>query len=263
MDGPAGVALVIGGGAAGVAAFCYLVMPLMVPFSNHIAAEPVLNDTRFDELELFAALSIRRVVEGLGKCGFEVIANVSNAGVMYGSNSVQLLLLDEAAGCWAEAFYVAVNRPPAPKVELWTLVFRTRFADGSEIATGCSQSATAYPRNAQVDGINASWVSDPAKLFDIHAARVARSPRPAAERILPPRGQDAVDFLVREHRREMQRVAAHGYYRLEPQRKQYKMTFKGAYLMTWRLLWPVKQWRRRTAERHARRVVEQLDLRAA
>jgi hypothetical protein len=53
-----------------------------------------------------------------------------------------------------------------------------------------------------------------------------------------------VEYQQDEWREEIERLIRVGYYRAPDGGGKCWMTVKGAYLMTWRLLWPVKQLRR-------------------
>ncbi len=50
---------------------------------------------------------------------------------------------------------------------------------------------------------------------------------------------------------------------IAPVRSSYKATFKGAYLMTWKELWPFKSVIRSLRSRHDRRLLEATDFRVA
>jgi hypothetical protein len=58
-----------------------------------------------------------------------------------------------------------------------------------------------------------------------------------------PAPERAVEYQQDEWREEIERLIRTGYYRSPDRGGKCWMTVKGAYLMTWRLLWPVKQLR--------------------
>jgi hypothetical protein len=62
-------------------------------------------------------------------------------------------------------------------------------------------------------------------------------------------GADPVAYLIEGRERILAHHVATGYYYLDEARDIYRPTWKGAVLMTWRLLWPIRPlyraWRRR------------------
>jgi hypothetical protein len=62
----------------------------------------------------------------------------------------------------------------------------------------------------------------------------------------------AIKHFEEKERRTIQRAIDGGYYRLDEQKDRYRLTLKGTYLLTWKLLPPFKQIRLRLNARKAR-----------
>ena len=97
-------------------------------------------------------------------------------------------------------------------------------------------------------------VEDTAGLYEIHRARVnfgaSRSPI----------GDDPIGYLERSDRRTKQRLDRRGVLLPRPDAGLLRLTWKGAYLVTWRLLWPVPAIRRALRRNRAARVLREYGL---
>jgi hypothetical protein len=137
------------------------------------------------------------------------------------------------------------------------LTFRTYFADGTQIVTASSTTPGTHPRNPAIDGIAVNWIEDPGVLYGIHRARVVASGRAGEPRVIPEAGAE-IEFQAEDWRRELRFIERAAYYRRDPIGQSFNLTWKGAYLMTWRVMWPGK-WIRAARQRiRARRVLRKL-----
>jgi hypothetical protein len=138
-----------------------------------------------------------------------------------------------------------------------SLMFQTRFADGTEAVTANNRVTAGFPR---LPGITAAWlpeIRDPEELCEVHEQlrdAVARGqPRVGV-------GSDSAKFLRDGSRRIHANWVATGYYRLDDDRGVYRPTWKGAVLITWRLLWPIKPLFRAWRRHKTTRLLHRLDI---
>jgi hypothetical protein len=220
---------------AAVVGFFYVVCPLAVLGWGWVRGELELNPTLVEDLPESARDSLRRMLEALWAQGFEVVSNCRTPNSAPGVLGVQVLLVQpEARDIGYGIFSSAGN------LRAWMVTIRTRFADGTQIVTSSSTAPGVYPVDPSVDAIHPYWIKDPARLYRIHRARVVASGRAGEPRMLPAPGQ-AIGYQQDEWREEVDRVIRAGYYRAADGEGRCRMTVKGAFVMTWRLLWPVKQ----------------------
>jgi hypothetical protein len=131
-----------------------------------------------------------------------------------------------------------------------TLAFQTRFDDGTELATANNQVTAGLP---SLPGITVLWlpeVRDALQLLRVHSQVRHRLGVDKRRRSV---GQDPVAFLLEGQQRMFDHQVKTGYYYLDEARGVYRPTWKGAFLITWRLLWPIRPlfraWRRRPTHR--------------
>lgn len=225
--------------AVGIVGFFYVVAPLLVLGSQTLAAELVLRPTQVEDLPAGAREVLRGMLEAFWAQGFEVVSNCRTVGSVPGVMGVQLLLVQPES---RDIGYWIFSASASGVVRAWTMTVRTRFADGTQIVTSSSTQAGVFPANPTVDVVYANWLKDPARLYRIHRARVVACGRAGEPRMLPA-PERAVAYQQDEWREEVDRLIRTGYYQPPGAGGKCAMTVKGAYVMTWRLLWPVKQWR--------------------
>src|SRR5262249_33660943 len=133
------------------------------------------------------------------------------------------------------------------------------FSDGTWLATGNSRMARAIPSlRARRGSMSFPWITDPGELYEIHAASVAHY---AADGIpVEPATQDPAEFLRSSIRRELAEFAEVGYTRLVEARGIHRYTWKGAFLMAWKLTWPIKAIREWSRRRKGSRMLRELGL---
>jgi hypothetical protein len=127
-----------------------------------------------------------------------------------------------------------------------SLLFQTCYQDGTETVTANNQIIAGLPALPQVTVLWLPEVRDPRQLYDVHK-QAGDALGPGKER--RPIGEDAVAFLKEGSARIRAHHVQTGYYFLDKDRGVYRPTWKGAALITWRLLWPIRPlyraWRRR------------------
>lgn len=129
--------------------------------------------------------------------------------------------------------------------------FSTRFSNGAVLETNTNKTLPLTPGNPDVRVFRFADVAEPEALYQIHRRlleKYAAGWWPAGE----PKGQE-IQRLVRVLENYGPRHAKIGYMALAADGESYRLTWKGAFLMAWRGLWPASLLRR-MLERHAMRV---------
>jgi hypothetical protein len=121
--------------------------------------------------------------------------------------------------------------------------FCTRYMDGSEINTSnASTGGGAFPPNPTSQMVHIPWIENVGQLYRIHQLLAAFKP-PSAQRVV--RLESTYDgnlpvYVAGCMRDELEYARQTGYLRLTSGGDEYRATFKGAYLMTWKQLPPFK-----------------------
>jgi hypothetical protein len=149
---------------------------------------------------------------------------------------------------------VVIN--PLRTIEI--LVFQTTFADGIELITANNQTLPLLPGREGLLTASFPDVHDPGRLLALHRKRVDRRGA-IAIRTLPAPDGGLTAFLHDFASKEWSRYVEMGYYRLDEASDVYRLTWKGACLMTWKQLWPVGAIRRALRRWRAARMIRDLE----
>ena len=127
----------------------------------------------------------------------------------------------------------------------FAILFQTRFEDGTEVTTANNQLSVGLPSLPETTVLWLPEVHNARQLYAVHS-QVRDSLGGAKKRLSV--GQDPAAFLSEGRHRHCAHFVKTGYYYLDETRGVYRPTWKGAVLMTWRLLWPIRPfyraWRR-------------------
>jgi hypothetical protein len=118
-----------------------------------------------------------------------------------------------------------------------TLLLQTRFDDGTEVNTGNNVLTIGLPALPGHTGLWLPQVRDSRELYRIHE-QVSRRLEAGKTRIAI--GPDPEAFLIEGRDRVLAHHVATGYYYYDRNHDVLRPTWKGAFLMTWRLRWPVR-----------------------
>jgi hypothetical protein len=237
--------------------YVYGILPLKVRGKNLLTIDVDLAPTTVEDLNETARQGIARAVRDLIPLGFVVVANFKQVRTMASADVIQVLLvhrehgnvgLGHFGGLWTGQRYL----------QAWTLAFSTRLTSGAMLRTFASKNPTAFPENPRIDSLNIPWLTDGRMLYAVHRARVEQWDRPGGgDVVLPSPGREREHLLEAIHRQHQWMVDI-GYHRPDPATGVYVRTLKGTYLLSWRLLWPLKGMRLRARERRARRALREL-----
>jgi hypothetical protein len=139
------------------------------------------------------------------------------------------------------------------------LVYTTEFADDTRLLTSNNQTLSPLPRiRIRKGSMSFPYIDDPNRLYAIHQAALALFARDAVrvENVI----EDPAEFLARAHQKDVARFAECGFYYLDPARNVYRLTWRGAILMSWKALWPFKRIRELLRRAQAARLLRDLDL---
>lgn len=133
--------------------------------------------------------------------------------------------------------------------------FTSRLSDGRRLLTNNSPILSVFPDVPGKSVIHLGQVDDPARLYRIHHTLVERALPAAAEPV--PREGDQAARLARAMVQGVQEQLRTGYMRFDAEAREYRPTWKGAVLMSWKLLPP---WRQTRMGLRTARLLEELHV---
>ena len=139
--------------------------------------------------------------------------------------------------------------------------FVSRYRDGTLIQTNNAQPLSAFPNPAQATTTRLPTVTDPRQLYRIHRAVVTQQAvaSPKSFRLDEEFGGDPLAYMVFAIRDELQHATETGFLRYLPAEDLFRATLKGAYLMSWQELWPLKGIRLSRRLRKSQQVLAELE----
>jgi hypothetical protein len=240
----------------------YFVAPLMVLSSFRAQASATVEELP-EETLLPPQVQDRidQVDDALMPAGFQClgryflqrhVSNVRTLIVLYVNRATQ-------EGAMAVTMYSQVNNN-------WRqshfLDLFTRWQNGQEIDTLNSPIVPVFQGRPYATSCYLPWVSDPGELYRIHKA-ITPAKGPSGPRELKLDGVyhgDVIAYIIGVLREGNEGGRKIGYLRLTEDGTQYRATLKGAYLMAWKSLFPVKGWLARRRDRKTRNLLAELGI---
>ena len=140
------------------------------------------------------------------------------------------------------------------------LSIRSKFWDGSAVVTSNSAVISGYRANPRTDTATFPWVRDAATLVEAHARRLTRLGKADSRRIDAAAAGEETLHLQRNWAEELEWHVASGYMVLDAAVQRYRLTWRGAVMVSWKLTSPVKPLLLRWRERNARRLWKALRM---
>jgi hypothetical protein len=197
----------------------------------------------------------RHAVAGLTPQGFKPVLSYRNSSVPNAIGFSTVFQNDRTS-----EVATIINSVVSGEVKTSILVFRTEFADGTNVTTSNNNFPSHYPPPKAPDHAFAfPQVRDPGRLYEVHQAVVGQLDKGSPRR--DPIGDDPDAYLKRGQQREHTRFIACGYKYLDDAKGVLRLTWKGAFMATLKLFWPVRQIRKAWRRWKAARMLHELDLR--
>ncbi len=204
--------------------------------------------------ESVAAISPQLEALGFTNRGHFRISNPTTSGGVHVT-----LFENRQARQYAKLFSASIMAGGVSTVKTTSLAFFTDFDDGLTLVTANNKTRPLTPRIRIHEGSLAfPWIGDPRRLYEIHNACITHFGTGASRVDIPIK--DPIDFLRKSHLKETAKFAESGYYYLDEDARVYRLTWRGAILGTWKLLWPIKPIRAALASRRSARVLHELGI---
>ena len=217
--------------------------PSLVPFD---AAQHQLPQT--------LAAAMQQNAASLEQSGFTKVADLFRIDR---STRMRVILLDTPGGDLG--LVLGVLPIVRPERGVCTVELVARFEGDRSLTVQNTPIPGAFARVPGRDKERFRSVRDPARLYRIYQALLVR--RYGATRRAPPdHREDPAGFLAAAMARELRQQVDTGYFRLDSTADTYRPTWKGAWLMCWKLMQPFRDVREWRSDRRASALLRELNV---
>ncbi len=198
----------------------------------------------------------RHAVAGLTPLGFKPVLSYSKTKLVPNAIGFSTVFKNDRTSEVA----MIVNSFGSSGIKTSMLVFRTEFADETNVTTSNNNFPSHYPPpRPPVHVFAFPQVRDPERLYKVHQTVVVQFEEGSPRR--DPIGDDPDAYLKRLQQREHARFRACGYQYLDEAKGVQRLTWKGAFMATLKMIWPVRQIRKVWRRWKAARMLHELNLR--
>lgn len=243
-------------GPAALAGLYYFGLPMFVKSQQSLAAEPELLPFELDDLDPAVADFLDDRTRDLEDLGFGDATHLELVDFVPNVITHLVTLVHPRAGDKAMVSVVTVGGPAPTRVML--VEFSTRFGGGEVFDTSNSPELNAFPPEQPHVHSQMPGVRDVAKLYALHRFVMDRSGVAGRKITFPPGG--AADYLrAVTFPGLFEKLTRWGWVTLDAGRGRYTYTLKGAYMLTWGLLQPMKAIRLRRLARAERELLAEFE----
>jgi hypothetical protein len=236
----------------------YFIWPWRLRQTSWIAVDSTLEpiDPRGPDVPSEVSETTASAVEGLARLGFSIkYAYRTRDSVHKGTGYA--VLFENESGDLARLILVEVYR--SSRVVSSLLMYTAEFEDGTQVHTTDNNAPRIHPLpRPPVHSFTFPRVGGAGRLYAIHRRLVDRYGG-EGPRVDPLRGGLMAYFRRTKESNEERQIAS-GYYSLDEAHRVLRPTWKGATLMAWKLLWPLKSMIRDRSLQRAERLISTLDL---
>lgn len=243
-------------GIVAFAAFMYLVMPIVIKFNQKISAHPEFQPIDIAALPPPAYEYLWACQQALESEGFATAAHLTWANSTPNTFPYLVLMTNRDTGAKASigAFYLVT--PQGAKLKSKYVEVGTRYTNGEILHTTNAPVSGVFQKSPARHSLHLPGKQNPHDLYTIHSRRTAFWADQAVEPVPPPEAEIAV-YAQRMIERMDEQIGFGRLY-LDEKLKMYRPTWKGAYLMTWSQLQPMKFLRAKSEQAKSQAALKEL-----
>lgn len=233
----------------------FVAAPIFVRFQSTHPTTPQFEPTSLAQLPPDVAESFNRFIHTMNADGFIFLGYFRQLAYMKGVGFYLALLKNPATG---EMVYIIemFAKKGLASVRQSHFEFCSEFSNGVEITTNNGQQPRIHKSTPEMQLFMFPEVNNPRLLYQLHR-RLCDRFAPGAQNVMPADGAEAF-ILSYGTVKDIRRQAEYGLYYLDEKAGVFRPTWKGAYLMTWKLAWPVGPMRKAAMRRSSRATMKSL-----
>jgi hypothetical protein len=241
-----------------VLALYYIASPILVRAATWMNPNPRIEPVWPEYLPPEIGYYLRGAAESLTADGFAPVAHFRIAEMVPNVEALITLCINAATRDKAMAAVMVGQSGGQTRLTARYVEFSTRYADGTILDTNNTSELSSFRPVPEKKTFQLPRVQDPRMLYRVHQALMERF-APGKTKVLPSESDMAV-YLRRVFEEDFERQAAMGLLKLSTFDGRYRMTWKGAFVMTWGLLWPMKPLRIAARDRQAAGLLRSLNV---
>lgn len=197
-----------------------------------------------------------RIETELAALGFTSKVYFKDSGRTNNSTTYYSLCINYATQEYAIVAFVTVKNSLVKKS--FPLIFiNTEYQGGTKVITHNSSQPRVFKKRENRKVRHIPNCQNIGLLYQIHQQYVNEIGI-SEGRVLPPEGKEEFYFYNQSVEEFDAQIRA-GYYYYDPKANEYRLTFKGAYIVGWKLIWPIKQLQMYMLNSEAQQVIKQLN----
>jgi hypothetical protein len=218
----------------------WIYVPIFVHSTHWLVTDPASQPFDPDDPDLLEDVSsnIRAVAPDFERLGFAIVAHLRRSKFVSSDTDAFVTLLKNREKGQVARIGTVVRRANGRVNTSVIVSFVTEFTDGTVLATSSSplagdtrigfrEGSASFPERVEVS-----------RLYEVHRAALARYCSDGIQRDLS--RVNPVDYQREVTARELDKLVQSGLYYLDFERQVNRLTWKVAFLMSWRVLWPAK-----------------------
>lgn len=255
--------LTVAGGLLLLCLLPFVAGPLLIYFTHTQAARPQLVPFFPGQTQLPATVDqfFSDACWALDAEGFQIVTGMFLPNQTQHVFAALVFVVNRQERVAAILVAIHAHAPGSTPVTQLYVEFNTRFRDGRVVQTNNSPVLGAFPTPEHITNSLLPSVKNPRVLYRIHGAQARLHGGESVLRLDEDFAGDAVAYLQFAMMEELERACSAGYMRLDASAGVYRPTLKGAFLMTWREMWPIKAIRLAMRARREKQLLAELTYR--
>lgn len=232
--------------------FLHVIGPLIVKATFRYSATVDPHKVLPETLPVTARAAVERWSAQIQALGFSPVGVYNMGALASSTQSFLAYFVNRTAGDFANISVVLSSAVTKSYFE-----FSSSFSNGLTLDTNVNQIVSIGSVPADILIFRFPSIASPSQLYQVHRALIQKHAaflRPQ----LPPEGEEATR-IVKQLGRFGPCQAAAGLMYLAPGASHYRLTWKGAFLMTWKSIWPTPLIRRTLYAMRMQKVLKSLE----
>lgn len=239
---------------AGFVAFYFLVTPILILTNQKMSATPECEELQMHSLDPQLAEFLMQKTNDLYELGFDEPTLIHLPNATPGVKAYLIMLVNRPAG--DKVMVTALVGTDVFTIQTWYVEFSTRYVSDQCVDTLNSSELSAFQQGPENVRTQAPSVTEVSELYRLHQYMMRKSGITAKKALYEP-GQAIAYLKEYALKKSYDKQVEKGWLSFDASGNCYRPTVKGAYLMTWGLLQPMKWFRVQAMYRRERVILSE------